>query len=291
MRKGNQNPSDEENKWVPKLDMFANDDEEEQQQHKKEEDKPKVKLELSDDDDDYTFEDIYKAADKNVNESEKAKKRTRTFSKSVSNSPRSWSRSRSCSRSRSPATRTADVAKTNDPNAILNETKRLIANIMGDLPNKYVPKSHSMNFTSESSEIRSTTGPKAMEHVPSSIPPMQNFYNQDYEPPRSQAPPLSYPNVPNQQFSNYPPQQQVFSGNQSYMDNGYNYQGYGNMNNQNQYGPPSTVPPNQYSPQQGYGTSGYGAPPVGHPSGYPQQQQPQQSQQPYGTYTQQQRFY
>lgn len=38
------------------------------------EDKSKAKLDLSDDDDDYTFEDIYKAADKNVLESEKAKK-------------------------------------------------------------------------------------------------------------------------------------------------------------------------------------------------------------------------
>lgn len=294
IRKGNQNPSDEENKWVPKLDMFANDDEEEQQQQKKDDDKSKVKLELSDDDDDYTFEDIYKAADKNVNESEKAKKRTRAFSKSISNSPRSWSRSRSRSRSRSPATRTSEIAKSNDPNAILNETKRLIANIMGDLPNKYVPKSH-INFTNENSEQRSS-GPKMMDHTSSSITPMQNFYNQNYDaatnqPPRPQAPPLTYPNAPNQQFPNYPPQPQVFGTNQNYIDNGYNYQGYGNMSNQNQYGP-SSVPQNQYSPQQGYGAStGYGGPPSSHPSGYPQQQSPQQPQQPYGTYAQQQRFY
>ena len=140
-RKANQSLVEEEDKWKPKIDMFANDDEEEQQIKNDNDDKQKTKLDLSDDDDDYTFEDIYKAADKNVSENEKAKKKSRAFSKSLSNSPRSWTRSHSRSRSRSPV-RSKELTKTNDPNAILNETKRLIANIMGDLPNKYVPKSH-----------------------------------------------------------------------------------------------------------------------------------------------------
>nr|XP_012140365.1 PREDICTED: uncharacterized protein CG7065-like isoform X2 [Megachile rotundata] len=285
VHKTNQNPIEVENKWKPKIDMFANDDEEEEQPTKNEnEDKPKTKLDLSDDDDDYTFEDIYKAADKNVSENEKAKSKSRGFSKSVSNSPRSWTHSRSPSRSRSPV-RSKELTKTNDPNAILNETKRLIANIMGDLPNKYVPKSH----TSENTE-QSVTKPLDSMSNPSTTS-MSNFYNQGYvqnnQQPlaRPQGPPLSYPNMPNQQFQGYP--QQMYSGNQGYMDNGYNYQGYGGLGNQGQYSGPSMTS-NQYSAQPNYDGSSYGGP-AGHPSSYPQQPPQQQ----YGNYVpqQQQRFY
>ncbi|XP_015434784.1 PREDICTED: uncharacterized protein CG7065-like [Dufourea novaeangliae] len=286
-RKGNQNPVEEEDKWKPKIDMFANDDEEEQKIKNDNEDKQKTKLDLSDDDDDYTFEDIYKAADKNVSENEKAKKKSRGFSKSVSNSPRSWTRSRSHSRSRSPV-KSKDIMKTSDPNAILNETKRLIANIMGDLPNKYVPKSH---LALGSGTIEQNAS-KSLDQIPNtSTAPVSNFYNQGYVQTsqqtcsRPQAPPLSYPSISNQQFQNYP-QQQVYGGNQGYVDNGYNYQGYGGMNNQGQYnGPPMAS--NQYPSQQNYGGSPYGGPPAGHSSNYPQQQPQQQ----YGNYVQQQRFY
>ncbi|CAK9832951.1 Uncharacterized protein CG7065 [Anthophora retusa] len=286
VRKGNQNPIEEEEKWKPKIDMFANDDEDEQQGKNDTEEKQKTKLDLSDDDDDYTFEDIYKAADKNVIENEKAKKKSRAFSKSLSNSPKSWTRSRSRSRSHSPV-RAKELTKTNDPNAILNETKRLIANIMGDLPNKYVPKSH-LPLVNENTEQSIVKSVDPMINTPAT--PVTNFYNQGYvqnnpQPcSRPQGLPLSYPNMSNQQFQNYP--QQVYSGNQGYMDNGYNYQGYGGLGNQGQYSGPSMAS-QQYPTQQNYDGSAYAGPPAGHSSSY-SQQQPQQQ---YGSYVQQQRFY
>lgn len=285
-RKSNQNPSDEDDKWKPKLDMFANDDDDEQQDKKKEnDDKTKTKLDLSDDDDDYTFEDIYKAADKNVSENEKAKKSHGSFSKS----PTSWSRSRSRSQSRSRSrsrskslstpTQQKETSRTNDPNAILNETKRLIANIMGDLPNKYVPKSHTILSNDKPLSTNS------LEQVSSAD--MGNFYNQAFVPsnqprPQSQQAPMTYPNVTNQQFPNYQ-QPQMFPNNSGYMDNSYNYQGYGNMPAQAQYGGPS-MPSGQYS-QPNYGS--YAPSPTAHPSSYVP---PPQSQQ-YDNYMQQQRFY
>lgn len=285
-RKANQNLIEEEDKWKPKIDMFANDDEEEQQIKNDNDDKQKTKLDLSDDDDDYTFEDIYKAADKNVSENEKAKKKSRAFSKSLSNSPRSWTRSHSRSRSRSPV-RSKELTKTNDPNAILNETKRLIANIMGDLPNKYVPKSH-LPLGSDNSEKNMAKPVDSMSNT--STAAMPSFYNQEYVQnnqqscSRPQGPSLSYPNMSNQQFQNYP--QQVYSGNQGYMDNSYNYQGYGGLGNQGQYSGPSMTS-NQYPTQQNYDTSAYVGSATAHSSSYSQQQQ----QQPYGNYVQQQRFY
>lgn len=284
-RKASQNLVEEENKWKPKIDMFANDDEEEQQIKNDNDDKQKTKLDLSDDDDDYTFEDIYKAADKNVSENEKAKKKSRAFSKSSSNSPRSWTRSHSRSRSHSPV-RSKELTKTNDPNAILNETKRLIANIMGDLPNKYVPKSH-LPLGNDNSEKNVVKPVDSMSNT--STAAMPSFYNQEYVQnnqqscSRPQGPSLSYPNMSSQQFQNYP--QQVYSGNQGYMDNSYNYQGYGGLGNQGQYSGPSMTS-NQYPTQQNYDTSAYVGPPTAHSSSYSQQQQ-----QPYGNYVQQQRFY
>lgn len=278
-RKGNHNPSDEDGKWKPKVDMFANDEDDKisQLKTKNNEDKMKNKIDLSDDDDDYTFEDIYKAADKNVNENEKAKK-SRAFSKS----PESWSppHTQTKSRSRSPPSRPKETIKANDPNAILNETKRLIANIMGDLPNKYVPKSH-INVSSEKSQPI----PSSIEQIPSTG--TSSFYNQGFLPnnqhnqPRPQGQPMTYPNISNQQFPNYQ-QPQMFPNNSGYMDNSYNYQGYGNMGDQGQYGGPS-IPPNQY-PQQNY--NAYAAQPPQHSSSYIQPQSQQ-----YGNYMQQQRFY
>ncbi|XP_017888035.2 uncharacterized protein CG7065-like [Ceratina calcarata] len=259
----------DEDKWKPKIDMFANDDEEEEQQTKNDnDDKQKTKLDLSDDDDDYSFEDIYKAADKNVSENEKKKKSR--FSKSASNSPRSWTRSRS--RSVSPVR--SKETKSQDPNAILNETKRLIANIMGDLPNKYVPKSH----LPVENQPEQTVSNDSMSN--SSTAAVPGFCNQDYSQNSQHYPParpqgsLTYPNMNPQNF-NY--NQQVYGSNSGYVDNTYNYQGYGNMGSQ--YGGPSMT--NQY---QNYDANNYG----GHSSNY----QPQQQQ--YGNYMpqqQQQRFY
>lgn len=283
-RKGIQNPTDDEDKWKPKLDMFAEDDEEHEK--KKFDEKGKEKLDLSDDDDDYTFEDIYKAADKNVNENEKAKKKSRSYSRSNSNSPRSWSRSRS----RSPRTRAVDLPKSNDPNAILNETKRLIANIMGDLPNKYVPKSHvpSPISAKEDRDGQLRDGNLNVEMGPpgTSSASLPISYDQSYDLNQRahQEPQQAYPNMQNQ-FQAYPPQQQTYNNNPpNYnINNGYNYNsGYPNMGNQTAYGTPQ-IPQNQYPqvPQQGYPPYG-GPPPL---SGYtPQQQQ-------YGNYPPQQRFY
>ncbi|XP_014478112.1 PREDICTED: uncharacterized protein CG7065-like isoform X2 [Dinoponera quadriceps] len=283
IRKSNQNPTDEEDKWKPKLDMFANDDDEEPADSKKTKDNDnektaKTKIDLSDDDDDYTFEDIYKAADKNVSENEKAKKKTsRAFSKS-------WSRSRSRSRSksRSPPRPKETASRTNDPNAILNETKRLIANIMGDLPNKFVTKLHG--------------GKDKLDSLPSAVDQQQQqqqmpsvaggFYNPMQQPPFAPSgnqprPPgqtITYPNVPgSQQFPSYQQQPQMFPNNSGYMDNSYNYQGYGNMSGQ--YGA-------QYSQQSSYGS--YAPPPAAHTT--PGYTPPSQTQQ-YDSYMQQPRFY
>ncbi|XP_012274141.1 uncharacterized protein CG7065 isoform X2 [Orussus abietinus] len=290
-RKSNQNPPDDELKWKPKLDMFAEDDDEEKK--KKEEEKPKAKLDLSDDDDDYTFEDIYKAADKNVNESEKAKKKYKGSaspqrSRSV-RSPKSWSRSRSRSRSmsrsrsrsRSPLAKSKDLAKSTDPNAILNETKRLIANIMGDLPNKYVPKSHINVAHQEDSE---PTGPPGSTPISVPVNYSQGYVGNPSGSQQLQGPgQMPFPGMSGQ-FQNYPgPNQQVYNGNPNYINNGYNYaQAYGNMGGQPQYNQPSMAP-NQYPNQQMYGTPQYGGAPQVTP-GYPQQQQQ------YANYSQQ-RFY
>ncbi|XP_012267486.2 uncharacterized protein CG7065-like isoform X2 [Athalia rosae] len=288
-RKGTQNPTDDEDKWKPKLDMFATDEEEALK--KKLDDKGKEKIDLSDDDDDYTFEDIYKAADKNVNDNEKAKKKSRSYSRSRSNSPTSWSRSVS----RSPRSKPVEVSKNSDPNTILNETKRLIANIMGDLPNKYVPKSHipSPIPIKEDHELMSRDLKANMELGPpgTSTGSLPNSYNQSYDSnQRSQLEPQIQQqySIMQNQFPTYPTQQQVYNNNPGYnMNNGYNYnQGYGNMGGQAAYGTPQ-IAQNQYPqvPQQGYPPYG-GPPPL---TGYPQQQ-PQQQQQ-YGNYQPQQRFY
>lgn len=317
-RKINQNPTDDEEKWKPKLDMFADDEEDlkQQQQRQQHHQEPpqesgkrsKAKVDLSDDDDDdYSFEDIYKAADKNVSESEKA--RRKKSSRSRSHSSKSWSRSRSRSpiRSRvSPSAKSRDEGNS-DPNAILNETKRLIANIMGDLPNKYVVKSHAAPKPDNVD-----TG-LSIPLIPQLPIPQQNLYNPNYQGdaglqkqqsisgPSSSS--LSYQQMSNHQFSNYQIQQQQqqtsFSANSAaYMNNGYNYnQSYGNMasmvsGNQTQQSYAGTnIQTNQYGQQQqqalqqqmyGIGPPQYSGQNSGPPIGYPQQQ--------YGNYPQQ-RFY
>ncbi|KAK0089137.1 hypothetical protein PV326_004578 [Microctonus aethiopoides] len=316
-RKGGHNPIDDADhiKWKPKLDMFADDEEEEQKtKKKKDDDKTKGKLELSDDDDDYTFEDIYKAADKNVSENEKARKKTNSRSNSAS---RSWSQSRS--RSRSPLSKKeSSNANNGDPTAILNETKRLIANIMGDLPNKYVVKSH-INPDNDKTNSSMTSDVMPPGSTPVSIPTLgyphnyqqqsqqlQSQQQQQQQQQHHQHQHLSYGNtMPPNQFTNYqqPPQQSF--NNSGYMNNmptnmvspmnnmnnGYNYNqqsvtSYGAIN-QGQYGapPPQSLQTNQY-PQHLYGapsqynTTSSNAPPIGYP---PQNQ--------YGNYSQQQRFY
>ncbi|XP_066588406.1 uncharacterized protein CG7065-like [Prorops nasuta] len=296
-RKIIQNPPEDENKWKPKLDIFA-DDEELERLKMKDNDKSKTRIELSDDDDDYTFEDIYKAANKNVKESENARKTSYSATKYGENSSRSWShsrsRSRSFSRSRSRSrtpVKSKDIHKINDPTAILNETKRLIANIMGELPNKYGSKSHG-NTISPVSNVRPLDNVSSLNtsQIASST---QRFYNDNYRNEKhqssfgSQMPPLTFPNSSGQQqYPNY--QSQMFNNNNSgYADSGYNYHDYNSGPNQNQYQPPV----NQYSHQQSYGSSQYSGPSNVYVS--QQQQQQHQQQQPppsYGNYTQH-RFY
>lgn len=276
-RKGNHNPCDDEEKWKPKLDIFADEDEE---KRRKLDDKSKTKLDLSDDDDDYTFEDIYKAADKNVNENEKAKKRS--FSRSKSKSPKAWSRSRS----RSPPFKKSDYSKSNDPNVILNETKRLIANIMGDLPTKYVSKSH-LSPLSETSQISQSGSLLPSVSASSTIP---SSFGQNYGL-NSQSNSSQLPYTSNQ-YQTFPPpsqpQSQSYGGNSGFLNNGYNNfnQGFSNLNSQSQF---SAMPANPYPPpsQTNYGGSAFGSAPSARPStSYPPQQ--------FGNYPppqQQQRFY
>ena len=300
-RKGNHNPPDDDSKWKPKLDMFADDEAELKKQAQAQEinKRPKAKIDLSDDDDDYSFEDIYKAADKNVVESEKARRKV------DSNSSRSWSRSRSRSVERvSQGDKSRDVAEIvvkpeGDPNAILNETKRLIANIMGDLPNKYVVKSHAVP-QQQQPEV-SLEVSKPVSTIPLLPIAQQNLYSANYAPnvamQPQQAIPVTNPSMSYQQMGNQYqgyPQQQSYA-NSGYMNNGYNYnQSYGtNMmgNNQGQYGAAMSV--NQYGQsnqqqnsqqqQSSYAIPPqYGPPSANTPIGYPQQQ--------YGNYSQQ-RFY
>ncbi|CAB0041608.1 unnamed protein product [Trichogramma brassicae] len=200
MRKGTHNPCDDEDQWKPKLDMFA--EEEEEDKRKRFDEKPKKLVLSDDDDDDYSYEDIYKAADKNVLENERAKKRS--YSRSRSKSPKSWSRSES----RSPnLKKSTDYPKNSDPNAILNETKKLIANIMGDLPNKFVTKSH-ISSMSENSPL-SGQGLSSSLIPPSTAPSMpQNSYpnfNMNPAPPNNQQ--MSYPSNQYQNYGMVPPPQ------------------------------------------------------------------------------------
>ncbi|XP_063985808.1 uncharacterized protein CG7065-like isoform X2 [Diachasmimorpha longicaudata] len=285
-RKGGHNPTDDDrSKWKPQLDMFADDDEE---QKKRKEEESKRKIDLSDDDDDYSYEDIYKAADKNVVESEKARKHT-----PVSGSSRSWSRSRS----RSPK----EGTKASDPTAILNETKRLIANIMGDLPNKYVVKSHinpSREDLTQKTKDPAPPGSTSIsipQNFPASGYPISNMQmnmppNPQHSQPQHHNPvPFAGGIVPNQ-FGNQFNQQPSFNnqnyGNPMTMNNGYNnynQQGnYGNTN-QGQYGPPSHIQQPQY-PQMYHNQNQYQQASGPAPISYPQQNQ-------YGNYSQQQRFY
>lgn len=281
-RQGTHNPCDDEENWKPKLDIFA--DEEAEAKKKKLEDKPKAKLDFSDDDDDdYTFEDIYKAADKNVIENEKAKKRTFS-SRSKSKSPRSWTRSRS--RSRSPVYKKPEYSKPNDPNAILNETKRLIANIMGDLPTKNVYKSH-VSPLSEASNLSNPPPPTSLLPSVSTSTNIPSNFGQNY----GINPPPSNTQLPysSSQFQTYPPHQpsQAFNNNSNF--NGYSNfnQGYNNMSNQTQYSGDQYSSNTSYPPSQSnYGGSSYG-------NGPPSVRPPQSSysQQSYGNYSQQGRFY
>ncbi|XP_044004555.1 uncharacterized protein CG7065-like [Aphidius gifuensis] len=350
-RKGGHNPSDDEHsKWKPKLDMFADEEEEEdrerrQQQQRKQlqlqqqqqqqkqqqqqqtkqqlnknrydDDKKRGRIELSDDDDDdddYSFEDIYKAANKNVVDSEKAKNKRISRSKSFS---RSWSRSRSRSISPPKNNSNNNNNKRNDDSmGMLSETNRLIETLMVNLPNKYVIKSHNNTSKPTSNISRNNDVPPPGSTIVSMPPPsFQNppsYQNQNIQltqppPQQQQQQDVTYPGPLGQhQFAAYQQQNsQQFNSNSNYMNMGLN-NGYGNYN-QNNYNqglntnqqylqpPPNYVPPpqmfsggnnNQYGGQQGQLTQG---PPSGPPPvGYPQQTQyPNYSQQQ----QQQQRFY
>ncbi|XP_011297518.1 uncharacterized protein CG7065 [Fopius arisanus] len=271
-RKGGHNPSDDDHaKWKPQLDMFADDEEE----VRKREGETK-KIDLSDDDDDYSYEDIYKAADKNVVESEKARKQ-----ESRSNSSRSWSRSRS----RSPR-----KEKPSDPTAILNETKRLIANIMGDLPNKYVVKSHNPEREDMGQKSKDPAPPGSTNvSIPQSFPP-QAYPVPNLQPNHqtqhnlaSYAPAMSHNQFGNQYNQGFNNQGYV---NPVAINNGYNYNQQANYGaiSQGQYGIPQshvqTQYPHMYQNQYQAPTSA----PAPASIGYPEQNQ-------YGNYSQQQRFY
>ncbi|PSN42980.1 hypothetical protein C0J52_13212, partial [Blattella germanica] len=116
LRQGGINPS-QESEQVRK--EFSNNEVEEDQ---------KNSLKLEDSDDDYSFEDIYKAASQNVKEREKAKLEEEKAKQMIE------------------VARGKDVKssilkkKTDDPSLILKETKEMIANLMGQLPSKYIQK-------------------------------------------------------------------------------------------------------------------------------------------------------
>lgn len=83
---------------------------------------------LEDSDDDYSFEDIYAAASQNVREREQAKmeeERIKQLSEDV----------------KMKEERNTTLKKTSDdPTVILKETKEMIANLMGQLPGKFIQK-------------------------------------------------------------------------------------------------------------------------------------------------------
>lgn len=272
-RKGNTNPPEDDDKWKAKYNMFADDDEESEKTDEKK------KMELSDDDDDdYSFEDIYKAADKNVSENEKKKKHSTSRSRS-----KSWSRSRS----RSPLSHKSAETRNSDSNAILSETKRQIENIMRDLPTKFASKGHER----VEPVVQPVQAPLVRPNVPVTVP---TNYNQNYNP-RSAAPAQQqtlptpaqashctvYPNHSNQ-YPNYPVQQQPQQVQQPNIFNNTYHNGYGAYNQgyanmpagQTQYNMQNQFPQQTFNdPYNGPANSAY------HPN------------QGYGNYPQQSRFY
>ena len=83
----------------------------------------KKSLKLEDSDDDYSFEDIYNAASQNVKEREKAKLEEEKMKNLTEEDKRK-----------------DEKVKNDDPSLILKETKEMIANLMGQLPSKFIQK-------------------------------------------------------------------------------------------------------------------------------------------------------
>lgn len=86
------------------------------------------KKKLEDSDDDYSFEDIYAAASQKVKEREKAKVEEEKI-KQLSDSVKVKEEQNA-----------AVKKKSDDPTVILKETKEMIANLMGQLPAKFIQK-------------------------------------------------------------------------------------------------------------------------------------------------------
>jgi hypothetical protein len=97
------------------------------------------KKKLEDSDDDYSFEDIYAAASQKVKERERAKveeEKMKQLSDSV----------------KIKEEKTATVKKkSDDPTLILKETKEMIANLMGQLPAKFIQKQNASPCTRKDS--------------------------------------------------------------------------------------------------------------------------------------------
>ena len=83
---------------------------------------------LEDSDDDYSFEDIYAAASQNVREREKAKMEEERIKQLLEDVKMKEERD------------TALKKTSDDPTVILKETKEMIANLMGQLPGKFIQK-------------------------------------------------------------------------------------------------------------------------------------------------------
>jgi len=83
---------------------------------------------LDDSDDDYSFEDIYAAASQNVREREKAKMEEERIKQLLEDVKMKEERD------------TALKKTSDDPTLILKETKEMIANLMGQLPGKFIQK-------------------------------------------------------------------------------------------------------------------------------------------------------
>ncbi|XP_021914460.1 uncharacterized protein CG7065-like isoform X2 [Zootermopsis nevadensis] len=92
---------------------------------------------LDDSDDDYSFEDIYAAASQNVKEREKAEEEKR---RQLSDSVKMKEEKNSVVNK-----------KSDDPTVILKETKEMIANLMGQLPAKFIQKQNTSPGTRKDS--------------------------------------------------------------------------------------------------------------------------------------------
>lgn len=199
----------------------------------------------ADSDDDYSFEDIYAAASKKVKEREKAKEEEEKL-KAVKEEPNTEINAT-----------TFNSKKSDDPAIILKETKAMIANLMGQLPGKFIqkqqtnlssPKKESIltNTNSFGSKLNALTIKESSQNcvsVPnmislSTVPPptisdASTVVSQQYPP---QDPVTSYQDTYNNQYSEqlYVPQDANCSQYAATYDNTYESSYY------NQYQPTYT---------------------------------------------------